>query len=215
MKENPQERYPQAYIDYLVQFQAVRDYFECHEILEDYWKEHPDSPFRESWVMLIQLAVGLYHQRRGNMRGAFKLLTGALRRYHAGHMQELGVDSEELRERISRRILDIISTDIQSRDVRTLDIKSVDLKTGQQVPFEDLDFPIVDAKLVERCQFEAVRLGKIWGQKSDMNDTELLNRHLLRDVGAARRQRLAVLEMTALRSTKKKDSDTKEDRSLH
>ena len=100
--------YPDAYIDYLVQFQAVRDYFECHEILEEYWKQHPDSPYRETWVMLIQLAVSLYHHRRGNLRGAVKLMKGALRRYQAEHMAQLGVDGARLREMMEKRLTEYI-----------------------------------------------------------------------------------------------------------
>lgn len=179
------ERYPDAYIEYLVQFQAVRDYFECHEILEDYWKKHPDSPYKETWVMLIQLAVGLYHQRRGNMRGAFKLLTGAIRRFNAGHLSELGIDHAELRKRICDRILEITEQRAQ--------------------PFTDLDIPLSDRELEERCRMEAAVKGKRWGQPSDMADEQLLNRHLLRDRDAVRRQRLAALELTALRTNVKRD----------
>ena len=31
--------YPEAYIEYLMYFHGNRDYFECHEVLEEYWKE--------------------------------------------------------------------------------------------------------------------------------------------------------------------------------
>ncbi len=31
--------YPNAYLDYLVYFHGHRDYFECHEVLEEYWKK--------------------------------------------------------------------------------------------------------------------------------------------------------------------------------
>jgi len=33
--------YPEPYLEYLIQFHAERDYFECHEILEEYWKSAP------------------------------------------------------------------------------------------------------------------------------------------------------------------------------
>lgn len=167
-------RYPQAYIDYLVQFQAKRDYFECHEILEDYWKEHPNSRYRETWVMLIQLAVSLYHQRRGNMRGAVKLMTGALHRYDANHMHELGADGDKLQAMMQERLQE--------------------MTMSAQKLFEDLNIPIVDQSLVERCEQEAMRLGCRWGEKSDMADEYLLNRHLLRDREAARQERQSELE---------------------
>ncbi|PAD68333.1 hypothetical protein CHH83_14265, partial [Bacillus sp. 7586-K] len=33
--------YDQEYIDFLVHFHCDRDYFECHEILEEHWKKDP------------------------------------------------------------------------------------------------------------------------------------------------------------------------------
>lgn len=35
--------YPEAYVAFLHEFHTTRDYFECHEILEEYWKEDPLS----------------------------------------------------------------------------------------------------------------------------------------------------------------------------
>ena len=165
--------YPQAYVEYLVQFHAVRDYFECHEILEDYWKDHPDSPHRETWVMLIQLAVSLYHERRGNRAGAVKLMTGAISRFNAEHMRQLGVDGERLLEMMQRR----------------LDA----LRSGIDVPYIDLNLPIIDGQLMRRCEERAEELGRAFGQASDMTDEYLLNRHKLRDREAERQARLAAL----------------------
>ncbi|WP_205628902.1 DUF309 domain-containing protein, partial [Acinetobacter baumannii] len=51
--------YPEALIDYLVYFHADRDFFECHEVLEDYWKSLPKEERSLFWVGLIQIAVGL------------------------------------------------------------------------------------------------------------------------------------------------------------
>ncbi|GFR38303.1 hypothetical protein PRECH8_15990 [Insulibacter thermoxylanivorax] len=172
-------RYPDAYIDYLVQFQAVRDYFECHEILEEYWKEHPDSPYRETWVMLIQLAVSIYHHRRGNLRGAVKLMKGALRRYEAEHMAQLGVDGARLREMMEKRLAEYI---------------------GQpELPFIDLNIPIADEALRVCCVRRAEMLGYAWERASDLTDRALLDRHLLRDRSAVSEEREAALQ-------KKRDS---------
>ena len=43
--------------------------FHAHEVLEDRWKA-TDGDERGLWQGLAQLAVGLTHQRRGNLRGA-------------------------------------------------------------------------------------------------------------------------------------------------
>jgi hypothetical protein len=47
--------------------------FHAHEVLEDAWKSGPDAE-RELWRGLAQLAVGLTHAARGNLRGAATLL---------------------------------------------------------------------------------------------------------------------------------------------
>src|SRR5689334_13783871 len=48
------------------------DFFEAHEVWEDYWTElaGPDRRFVQG---LIQAAVGLVHFGNGNLRGAVKL----------------------------------------------------------------------------------------------------------------------------------------------
>ncbi len=47
--------------------------FHAHEVFEDAWKSS-SGPDRELWKGLAQLAVGLTHLGRGNMRGAKTLL---------------------------------------------------------------------------------------------------------------------------------------------
>ena len=47
--------------------------FHAHEVFEDAWKA-ADSPERELWRGLAQLAVGLTHAARGNTSGAASLL---------------------------------------------------------------------------------------------------------------------------------------------
>lgn len=43
--------------------------FHAHEVLEDQWKQ-TEADDRTLWQGLAQLAVGLTHQRRGNLAGA-------------------------------------------------------------------------------------------------------------------------------------------------
>ena len=47
--------------------------FHAHEVLEDAWKSAPEEE-RQLWRGLAQLAVGLTHAARGNVRGAATLL---------------------------------------------------------------------------------------------------------------------------------------------
>jgi hypothetical protein len=60
----------------LAEAQALLDAgrpFHAHEVLEDAWKSAPDEE-RRLWRGLAQLAVGLTHAARGNLRGAATLL---------------------------------------------------------------------------------------------------------------------------------------------
>lgn len=53
-----------------------REFFECHETLEDEWNAEP-GPIRTLYKGILQVGVGCYHLLRGNYRGAeLKLRTG-------------------------------------------------------------------------------------------------------------------------------------------
>ena len=66
------------FIDYCAHF-TLGDFFECHEVAEEYWKMLGPGDKEHALVGYIQLAAGLYHERRGNTRGAQKLSTSAKR----------------------------------------------------------------------------------------------------------------------------------------
>ena len=51
--------------------------FGAHEVLEAIWKSAP-PPERELWRALAQLAVGVTHLERGNLRGARELCARAV-----------------------------------------------------------------------------------------------------------------------------------------
>lgn len=73
--------YEPLYLAYLVYFNRDRDYFECHEVLEELWLDKDRDPLYKA---LLQTAVGLYHFRNGNVRGGKIMLNGAyevLRKY--------------------------------------------------------------------------------------------------------------------------------------
>jgi hypothetical protein len=76
--------------------------FHAHEVLEAAWKAAPAAE-RDLWQGLAQLAVGLTHARRGNVRGAMTLLgRGATRLagYPAPAPHDIDVDG--LRQAVAR-----------------------------------------------------------------------------------------------------------------
>lgn len=65
------------FIDYCAYFNGNEDFFECHEVLEEYWKIIAPGDKNHPLVGLVQLATGLYHWRRGNQTGATRILQKA------------------------------------------------------------------------------------------------------------------------------------------
>ncbi|UUZ79311.1 DUF309 domain-containing protein [Paenibacillus sp. P26] len=162
------QSYPDAYIEYLNYFHSARDYFECHEVMEEFWKEHPDDPLRDTYEGLIQLAVAQYHHRRGNVAGAVKMLTCALHNMKPEHLERLGLEPETL--------LDLMRVRLSA------------LSAGK-TDYSDPDLPLKDAELLELCRKARGEEADGWSKPSDMNDAYLLNKHTLRDRSAVRRER--------------------------
>nr|WP_285853231.1 DUF309 domain-containing protein [Sporosarcina luteola] len=65
------------FLNFIVYFNRNQDYFECHEVLEEYWKSVPDYTKNHPLTAFILLSTGLYHWRRGNVEGAYRTLVKA------------------------------------------------------------------------------------------------------------------------------------------
>jgi predicted metal-dependent hydrolase len=66
--------------------------FNAHEVLEAAWKNGPDDE-RMLWQGLAQLAVGITHAQRGNVKGAMSLLHNASARLaHEGRPARYAID---------------------------------------------------------------------------------------------------------------------------
>jgi len=67
------------YIEYFAYFNGNEDYFECHEVFEELWKEVAPRNKEHVLVGFIQIATGLYHWRRGNLNGAKRSIAKGMR----------------------------------------------------------------------------------------------------------------------------------------
>ena len=164
--------YPDAYLTFLAHYHGDRDFFECHEVLEEYWKGLVEADGKEIWPALIRAAVGMYHYRRGNLAGAAKSLRSALAAAPE-HLERLGIDAAGWRAMLE----DALAA----------------LAGGK--PYQDRDIPIRDEALAaavrRRC---AAAAGRPFGSPSPMDDETIIHRHLTRDrteVIEARRRALA------------------------
>lgn len=85
------------WLEYLLSFHASRDYYACHDFLEEWWFEI-GNPQNHLLMGFIQLAVGLYHWRADNFNGAHILFDKCTHIFIA-HKEELdnyGIDNEAL-----------------------------------------------------------------------------------------------------------------------
>lgn len=85
--------YDRLYIEYLYFFNKQRDYYECHEVMEELWLQEGKNKLLQG---LLQVAVGLYHFRNGNITGAIKLFEQALAKCGESWNGELGIKKEKL-----------------------------------------------------------------------------------------------------------------------
>lgn len=169
--------YADAYVRYLVHFHEERDYFECHEVLEEFWKEHPEDPLAEAYVALIQIAVASYHERRGNLRGAVKMFRAALERLDRTNVQSLGLDSLALKAILENRLQAL---------------------EGSKHVFTDINLPITDPILLEACK-RSCKSPDRWGTPSEAGDAYLLHKHKMRDRSGVVEEREKQRQIKALR----------------
>lgn len=85
---------------FLVYFNRDRDYFECHEVLEELWLERGRDPLYSG---LLQIAVALYHFRNGGItpvynkiEGARKMMRSAVRKLSDYPGDALGIRLDKL-----------------------------------------------------------------------------------------------------------------------
>lgn len=161
--------YPKEYIYFLTHFHGDRDYFECHEILEEYWKKVAKGDKSSVWVGLILVAVANYHHRRDNFSGAHRTLEKSLKILEAKKIEldQLGLDSVKLLQTLSEHLENIKS----------------------EKNYKSYHLPIVDEFLQAACEKECKKKGFIWCKSSDLTNEFLIHRHRLRDRSSVIKER--------------------------
>ena len=92
------------FIKFIIHFNSEKDYFECHEVGEEYWKSLAPKDKMHPLTGWIQLAVGMYHWRRSNYPGALRsFIRAKVKLADAGVWVE-GFDHEHLIRHLSQSI---------------------------------------------------------------------------------------------------------------
>lgn len=142
------------YVDYCTYFNGNQDYFECHEVLEEYWKEAAPGDKDHVLVGLVQLATGMYHWRRGNFNGSARILTKSLHNLQRNR-------SSDFLQPLDGRLLEQQLTDA---------IEAV----NQRKHFQPFKLSILDPELEETVTSKIAELPY-------ENEEFLLHKHMLRD----------------------------------
>ncbi|WP_336761027.1 DUF309 domain-containing protein [Paenibacillus sp. USHLN196] len=115
--------YESLYIDYLIYFNRDQDYFECHEVLEELWLERDrDSLYKG----LLQIAVGLYHFRNGNLRGGSMMLQSSVDLLEPYPDTTLGINLGVLVQEVKELVKELSESNARSVTYRDLSIRIVD-----------------------------------------------------------------------------------------
>jgi uncharacterized protein len=172
---------PAAFEKYLYHFHVDRDYFECHEILEEYWKEHTDQQKNSIWVGFILLAVSNYHHRRNNFAGATRTLEKAISifKIQKASISNLGLIENQFFELIESHLLNV----------------------RMNKPYLSYSLPIFNTVLLNRCYSISDISRANWGRTSDLTDESLIHRHKHRD-----RSIVIAERQNALLERKRKDN---------
>jgi hypothetical protein len=126
--------YDPRFVRFIVQFNGKRDYFECHELLEELWLEQGREAFLQG---LLQIAVALYHFRNGNRAGASKLFRSALEKLKRYPGVTNGIDLDALRGEASRYL------------------HRLERFEAEPFAFYDLSIRLVDPELMRLAEEEA------------------------------------------------------------
>ncbi|QQZ10979.1 DUF309 domain-containing protein [Heyndrickxia vini] len=154
-------KFPKAYIEYLVHFHGDRDFFECHEVLEEHWKQTDIKNRHSVWVGLIQLAVSQYHYRRSNIVGSTRLMKKALNNLMLNKkvLLTLKIDANDLLNKMNTQLT----------------------RMKEKEDYVNINIKINDEGLLTICKSKCKELGFRWGELRVIDDYSIIHRHKLRD----------------------------------
>lgn len=136
------------FIKYIVYFNEHQDYFECHEVLEEYWKDIAPNDKTHPLTAWILLATGMYHWRRGNSSGANRSLSNAQKRFSLTKNSPFyeGINMTDLHVSLSQSIKLVKHAAPFQAFTLTLDLNELQAKTKSQ----DMPTPLTGNELIHK-----------------------------------------------------------------
>lgn len=122
--------YDPLYVQFLYYFNVARDYFECHEVMEELWLEEGRSPLYQG---LLQVAVGLHHHSYGNVSGSIKLFVGGIEKLEGYQDARIGIDLKDLLRKAREYVDRLIHEESDLVDYAPFDIVITDPDLAEAV----------------------------------------------------------------------------------
>ncbi|MBD8498694.1 DUF309 domain-containing protein [Paenibacillus arenosi] len=129
--------YDRLFVRFLKLFNEHRDYYACHDVMEELWLEEGRKPFYQG---LLQVAVGLHHWHHHNTVGAIKLWEAALHKLSPYPDNCMGIALGTVRIETAL-LLELVSSD-----------------EGAQAEPRDITIPITDAELIQLVSLDDIDL---------------------------------------------------------
>lgn len=153
------------FLQYIIHFNDERDYFECHEVGEEYWKQIAPKDKAHPLTGWIQLAVGMYHWRRSNYPGALRSLIRAKPKLAEAGVWTEGFDHEQLARLLNESIQGVTDRDpFEPRDLPLLPgdlAQAIEARRQQYIaPAHDEYYLMHKHRLRDRTEIIALRQQK-------------------------------------------------------
>lgn len=146
------------FVAFVGHFNVDRDYFECHELMEELWLENGRNPVLQG---LLQAAVGQYHWRNGNRGGAVKLFAGALRKLQGAPAVQHGVDLEALRAAVRSALQTLYPVPADASDPDAVwPPDRLDTPPTTDAPFRPFPLVVTDEALARAVEAWAAQAGR-------------------------------------------------------
>lgn len=100
------------YNKFFYEFNDKKDYFECHEILEEIWIEETNQNTKQHpAIILLLISVGMHHWSKNNISGATKVFQRALTNYK--YLEDVGeklkIDTLKLKNILEIKLTAVIN----------------------------------------------------------------------------------------------------------
>ncbi len=154
------------FINFIVYFNSNQDYFECHEVLEEYWKSIPDTNKDHPLTAYILLATGMYHWRRNNKTGARRTLEKAKTKFQSFHVTHSAYTEEINFEQLIHNVTNSVN------------------RLEQDLPFEAFPITIQSARIAELVDKETKSMVLL-----PLDSDAVIHKHMLRDRSDILRER--------------------------